>query len=46
MLMKSVTCRANIDIVTGSKSDRKEAAVVMQIKFTELINTITKKKYW
>ena len=41
--MKSITCIANIDIVTSSKIDRKEPAVVMQIKFTELINTRTEK---
>ena len=30
MLMKFITCKANIDIVTSSKRDRNGAAVVMQ----------------
>ena len=34
--MISTTCKTNIDIVTSSKSDRNEAVVVMQIKFTEI----------
>ena len=35
--MKSITCKANIDIVTSpsSKRDRNDAAVVTRIKFTE-----------
>ena len=34
--MKSFTCKASNDIVIKSKRDRNEAAVVMQINFTEL----------
>ena len=36
VLMKSITCKTNIDIVTSSKRDRNETVVVMQINFTEL----------
>ena len=32
--MKSITCKASV-IVISSKCDRNEAAVVMQINFTE-----------
>ena len=39
--MRSIACKANIDIVTSSENDRKEAAVVMQMNFTELINAKT-----
>ena len=38
--MKSITCNANIDIVTSSKRDRNGAAVVMQKNFTELKSEI------
>ena len=38
--MKSITCKANIDIVTSSKRDRNGAAVVMQKNFTELKSEI------
>ena len=31
--MKSITCIANIDIVTSSKRDKNAAAVVMHTKF-------------
>ena len=34
--MKSFTCKASNDIVIKSKRDRNEAAVVIQINFTEL----------
>ena len=34
--MKSFTCKASNDIVISSKHDRNEAAVVMQVNFTEL----------
>ena len=34
--MKSFTCKASNGIVTSSTCDRNEAAVVMQINFTEL----------
>ena len=54
--MKSITRKANIDIVTSSKRDWNEAAVVMQINFTEcclkvmhykeLMNHKDWKKYW
>ena len=33
--MKSITCKASNGIVTSSKRDRNDAAVVMQINFTE-----------
>ena len=36
VLMKSITCKANSDIVTTLKRDRNDTAVVMQINFTEL----------
>ena len=36
MLIKSITCKVNIDIVTTSRRDRNNTAVVMQINFTEL----------
>ena len=38
--MKSIARKANIDIVTSSKHDRNDAAVVMQIKSTELKSEI------
>ena len=37
VLMKSITCKENIDIVTSSKRDWNEAAVMMQINFTQVI---------
>ena len=40
VLMKSMTCKANNDIVTSSKRDRNDAAVVMQINFIELKSEI------
>ena len=40
MLIKYITCKANIDIVTSSKRDRNYAADVMQINFTELKSEI------
>ena len=38
--MKSFTCKASNDIVIISKRDINEAAVVMQINFTELKSEI------
>ena len=38
--MNSLTCKASNDIVIKSKPDRNEAAVVMQINFTELKSEI------
>ena len=40
--MKSITCKASNDTITSSKRDRNEsdAAVVMQINFTELKSEI------
>ena len=38
--MKSFSCKASNDIVICSKGDRNEAAVVMQITFTELKSDI------
>ena len=40
VLMKSFTCKASNDIVIESKRDRNEAAVVMQINFTQLKSEI------
>ena len=34
--MKYITCKANINIVTSSKLDRNDAAVVMQTNFNGL----------
>ena len=34
--MKSITCKASNNIVASSTRDRNDAAVVMQINFTEL----------
>ena len=34
--MKSITCKANSDIVTTLKRDRNDTAVVLQINFTLL----------
>ena len=34
--MKSITCKANIDIITSSTRDRNDAVVVKQINFIEL----------
>ena len=33
--MKSITCKAR-NIITSSKRDRNDAAIVMQMNFTEL----------
>ena len=41
LLTKSITCNTNIDIVTSSKRDRNDDAVVMQKNFTELIEINT-----
>ena len=38
--MKSFACKASNDIVINSKRDKNEAAVVMQINFTELKSEI------
>ena len=41
VLMKSTTCKANINIVTSSKTrDRNDSVVVKQINFTELKSEI------
>ena len=40
IIVKSITCKAYIDIVTGSKRDRNDAGVVMQMNFTELKSEI------
>ena len=40
VLMKSITCKGSNDIVTSSTRDRNDAAVVMQINFTELKSEI------
>ena len=40
VLMKAFTCKASNDIVISSKGDRNEAAVVMQLIFTELKSEI------
>ena len=40
LLMKSFTCKSSNDIVIKSKGDRNEAAIVMQINFTELKSEI------
>ena len=34
--MKSITCKANMDIITCSKHDKNDDAVVMQINSSEL----------
>ena len=51
VLLKSFRYKISNDIVISSKRDRNEAAVVMQINFTELKSEINasqslKKKYW
>ena len=40
IIVKSITCKAYIDIVTVSKRDRNDAGVVMQMNFTELKSEI------
>ena len=34
--MKYITCKESKDCITSSKRDRNDAAVVVQINFTEL----------
>ena len=38
--MKSNTCKTNIDIVTSSKLDRNDDAIVIRINFSELKSKI------
>ena len=40
VLMKSITCKENTDIATSSKRDGNEAAIMIQINFTELKSKI------
>ena len=40
VLMKSIRCKASNDNVTCSTCDRNDAAVMMQINFTELKSEI------